>query len=397
MPCILSTMPENHSQNPQFSTLKTPGELLANVPGILGFYPSESLVFITLFHQQTATRFDLGPVLRIDIDHPQLLNEVGKTLTHLNPDLTFCFIVSADHPLDKIEEIAEHLFRINKKDAPEIIGCWYTKGIFSGEPYQLVFGPTEEALDVCDYGISKWEVGTIAPIMSAIATSKLLENGQLPEASRSDAYSVFEETSEFLSLEEIQDLRERASRLGHDIEEAIECDPLGGAYEAALDKFQELIDQLKTYEDSLTAEMIMQKPELLRDGGAFFSRIILRDSILHHCVESPRQTAALCLAIGRTFSGEIRANALCLYALSVIALDLGMKAIPALDAALRSAPRHNLSDLLRRGMMEGYSKGLIDACMKGNRAVKKQFSPAGVNKRQGKAKQPQQKKSAEAA
>ncbi|MFP7364678.1 DUF4192 domain-containing protein [Corynebacterium callunae] len=388
-------MSDKQAQSPQPSTLKTPGELLANVPGILGFYPAESLVFITLFHQDHATRFDLGPVLRIDIEHPHLLQEVKRTLTHLNPDITFCFIISTNQPLDKIEEIAEELFKLGDNNSKEIIGCWFTKAIFSGEPYQLVFGPTEEALGVCDYGMSEWESGTISPIMAAIATSKMLENGQLPEATRSDAYSVFESGNGFLADDVISSLLDRVKSMGLEIEEAIESDHTGGAYEAALEQFNELVLQLSIKQDSITAEKIMQSPEILRDGGVFVARILLRDSILHHCVDSPRVCAPLFLAIGRTFGGEIRANALCLYALSVISMDLGMKAIPALDAAIREVPSHNLSQLLRQGMVEGYSQGLIDACLKGNRAVRKQFSAAPGKKT--KAKKPQQKKSAEAA
>lgn len=86
------------------------------------------------------------------------------------------------------------------------------------------------------------------------------------------------------------------------------------------------------------------------------------------------------MAVAKTFDGAVRSNALCLYALAVINLNLGMKAIPALDASLADNPRHSFSGLLRHGLIEGQFDSMVNACLRGNEMVRKQYSssPPGI-------------------
>jgi len=63
-----------------------PAQTLANIPGVLGYYPHQSIIFVTFRHHRddTHSRWALGPTLRIDIDSLAL----GKR-TALRTRLTF--------------------------------------------------------------------------------------------------------------------------------------------------------------------------------------------------------------------------------------------------------------------------------------------------------------------
>ena len=49
-------------------TLTSHGDLLANIPGILGFYPQNSLVLAFFERGDEAQNLQLGPLARLDLD-----------------------------------------------------------------------------------------------------------------------------------------------------------------------------------------------------------------------------------------------------------------------------------------------------------------------------------------
>lgn len=48
-------------------TLTSHGDILANIPGILGFYPQDSLVFAFLERNDDTHSLSLGPLARLDL------------------------------------------------------------------------------------------------------------------------------------------------------------------------------------------------------------------------------------------------------------------------------------------------------------------------------------------
>lgn len=356
------------------SLLGTPGDLIANIPGILGFFPAESVVFTAMFREGTGTRFSLGPVVRIDLHELHLLPDVGTALDAVKPDLIFCFAITEKATSVVIEDIVEQLFITAESGIIDITACWITTGIYSGETYQLAFGPAPEELTSTCTGLRDWEHGRVAPVTQAAATQNMLDHGHLPEITRSDAYAAYDRNNRYLTDAGHLDLSAQAKTRGDEILDAIRNDPSGRAYDAALEHFADLMQRARTprRHDGLVA--LLQKPGLLRDTGAYLTSVLLRDSILHHCADNPQVAADLFLAAAKTFDDTIRSNALCLYAVAVIKLNLGMKAIPALDASLITSPDHSFSGLLRHGLIEGQFDSMVDACLRGNDMVRKQYS-----------------------
>lgn len=367
-------MPENNTTQ-STSVLGTPGDLIANIPGILGFYPTESVVFTVLFREGKSTRHTLGPVIRVNIDDLDLLPDVGRAIESTDADLIFCFIITENFTDGWVEGIVDTLFSTAESGTIPITACWITTGIYSGEIYQLAFGPSPAELGGPGRGLLDWEEGRIAPVTGAVATRNLLEHGQLPEATRIDAYAAFDRDNRFLTEDGIRELGAQAQRRGEDMLRAIRADPDGSAFDAALEEFKAIIDRVTLSDDSATVATLLRKPGVLGDAAAYLTSVLLRDSILHHSVDNPRVAADLFIAVAKTFDGDIRCNALCLYSIAVIRQNLGMKAIPALDAALSTDPDHSFSGLLRHGLADGQFDTMVDACMRGNTMVRAQYSP----------------------
>lgn len=184
----------------------TPGDLIANIPGILGFFPTESIVFAAMFQDGQSTRYNLGPVVRIDVHELDLLPEVGAALQSVEADLIFAFVISEKVTSTAIEKTVDKLFTTAEAGIIDITACWLTAGIYSGENYQLAFGPQPEDLTTTCSTMSQWEHGRVAPVTQAVATRNLLEHGQLPEANRRDAYAAFDRGSPILNEDQIWDL-----------------------------------------------------------------------------------------------------------------------------------------------------------------------------------------------
>lgn len=352
----------------------TPGELIANIPGILGFFPTESIIFTAMFQEGQGTRYTLGPVVRIDIHDLELLTDVGTALRSVDADLIFTFIISEKVTSTAIETTVDRLYSIAENGVIDITACWLTAGIYSGESYQLAFGPQEEDLNTTYSGMSQWEHGRVAPVTQAAATQNLLDRGQLPEVNRQDAYSAFDRGNKLLTEEEIWELSLQAKTRGDEIIRAIPHHAHGVVFDAALEEFDRIILRATNQKEGQRVEVLMNTPGLLRDTAAYLTTVLLRDAVLHHCVQEPEIAADLFLAVAKTFNHGIRANALCLYSLAAIKLNLGMKALPALEAALSSQPEHSFSGLLRHGLVEGQFDSMISACVRGNGMVREQYS-----------------------
>ncbi|BAU96255.1 hypothetical protein N24_1993 [Corynebacterium suranareeae] len=370
-------------RNEPTTILHTPGQLLANIPGILGFYPSESIVFACMFNEGEETTLTLGPVMRLDIGDIRLLPDVAKAMDSFKPTLIFAFIISKALPPHVLDDTLDQLYESAERGTINITGCWYTKEIISSEPYMLCFGPEPEALEADDHGISEWEYGRISPITSAVATKRMLQEGQLPELSRFEAYALFEQKNPHLSAARLKKMKKEAYELAETIEHKINADDSGQHFLTSLDVFTHALEFVKAnyFDASSGAENfdeLLKETDILHTAATYMSKSFLRDAILHLCVDFPRESALLLRATACTFNGELRSNALSLYALSVIAMGLAMKAAPALEVSIQTTPRHNLSNLLREGLFNGQSTKLIDACLRGNQQLRDYHVPASV-------------------
>ena len=82
-------------------TLTSHGDILANIPGILGFYPQDSLV-IAFFERDDDTHgLHLGPLARLDLDDAvetliDNRNQFSALSDRDNTDAVIAYVVNAD-------------------------------------------------------------------------------------------------------------------------------------------------------------------------------------------------------------------------------------------------------------------------------------------------------------
>lgn len=350
-------------------TTCTPSHLLANLPGILGFYPRESVVFTAFENTPEPNRFLLGPVLRVDIDDLELLPEVGKSLSGSDFDLIFAFVIT-DGPKEAIEAVVEQLFHASESGILDIAACWHTREILTGESYQLAFGPSPEDLAHSLTHPRVWEEGEISSVADAPAMGPLLKTGNLPELHRSEAFDYFNRFNPRFDAPEITALESFAARHATALVDRIQAEAERGRGEtisAMLADFAYLLTE--SADTEITVAELMNDEEALVTVAVYLSDSLLRDAIMGLAPKHQQATMDLSLAVARTFSGTVRANALCLHAIAAVAADLSMRVVPALSAALRAAPGHTLSSLLLDGAQHGIFRPMLAATVRGAEIV----------------------------
>lgn len=349
--------------------LHSPGQLLANIPGILGFYPHESLIFVAFHHTDTTHRYTLGPVLRIDLSDLHLLRDVGTALHGADSDLIFAFLVTEEGTARR-QEIIDLIFDAAEAGEPDIQACWVSGNILTGEPYHLGFGPTpQEGMGEGD----TWEHGVISPVTQAPAMSPLIEQGQLPELTREEAFDHFTRFNPTIPVAEADHLGRFAIRHAEELVRAITRGRDGHQIlPALLNDHALLLTELAeggTPTEALGGELLADE-ETLTGTAVMLSDSLLRDALIGESLNSPATAATLFLAVARTFGGQIRANALALYALVALELRLSMRSVPALVAALEEVPGHQLSTLVLQSCRVGAFSEVVDAAERGSRIVR---------------------------
>ena len=383
-----------HSDTMTTTTLfHSPGDMLANIPGLLGFYPEKSIICVG-FRRNSGHRYKLGPVFRTDIDCIDGVADIFERSDRLSLELLFLFIVDdalyrefTQHNADKTSIHAHpHLERIStlatRFKAP-VVGMWITPGLYSNETYLRVAGMPQSELDDNVSAKPSWNSGKIPQIAQAAATKDLLEKGILPEAHRSDLEKIFSPLSVFEDVVEAHYLqRHIVDNATRAMEQAEQKTAESAATFAAI--LDELWEILATARAALDADHpIASNQELLVQGAAFFAAQPLRDisfvaaeAGIDEVVAPGTQEAyrELALAVARVFDGELRANALCAYALAAADSGLLVRSVPALRCALNTVPGHGLAKLLECGFHSGLNKPLLTACIEGGKEVRSYYT-----------------------
>src|SRR5699024_1061955 len=199
------------------SILQTPGQLLANIPGILGFYPSDSIVLMAF--EESEGDLTLGPTLRFDI--ADLSTTLTKALTAIDHHrcvfiMPFAITSSSELVIERIaqdifvqasllntsaitysteldiERIAQDIFvQASLLDMP-IIALWHTAAIADGEPFAAVERDLSEISDgilEIDDMPSSWKHGNIDRVVTAATMEPFIRQGRLPGYDRDEAHA----------------------------------------------------------------------------------------------------------------------------------------------------------------------------------------------------------------
>ncbi|MDO5669477.1 MAG: DUF4192 domain-containing protein [Corynebacterium sp.] len=337
-------------------SLASPGQIAANLPGILGFYPNESLVFVTFTATDEPHQFSLGPVLRIDLDDFHVLNDLAETLHSMEPALVMGFIITT-RPDEEICELIDTLILYRHMVDLPLDAAWVTPRILTGEV--LTLGLAEEKL--LD---SSWARDVIAPVTAAQSMQPLLAQGELPELSREEMDAHFAHGNRFFTAQDCEQFTDFA------VERAWDLCP--STYPALVDDARLLIDEAR----DLPLTTLMGDEEVLLTVGTLLGTKELRDLVAEDLLCDPVTGSLLMLAVARTFHGEIRHNALCLYALCSVELQLFMRATHALLTACAEDPAHVLAGLLFPAAQHGQFRLMVSSVREGSLIVR---SHHGIN------------------
>lgn len=346
---------------PMTQTLSMPADLIASIPAFLGFYPTDSLVMVALDPRQTLERYSrVGPVTRADLfDGDAVAGTVGA-LADVGVTAAFAFFVGED-PGEGLSHTgtAAVLHREAAYRGIRMLGAWWVPSIISGAPYRILADVTGGTPGVTgSSGTDRWREGVIPDIITAAAMRELVsDGGTLPELTRREALDFFARSTSGPPEHLVRCIAERAESWGREVVEG--GHQAGGESSPAdfLDNYlSDLIREIGRILDS--GGNPTENVSLLSGAARLMTQRKIRDLVLRRavCPENTVPLAELMLAVARTFSGDIRCNALCVYAVALIARGRTTRVWSALRSASDENPHHRLTGLL----LSAYGRGRFD-------------------------------------
>ena len=353
--------------------LSGPSDLVASLPGVLGFYPQESLIILGLTEAEAPNCVTLGPVMRADLTHAAQLCDALHRMPVDDCVAFYAVIVSRIPDSELVKAAVASLYDATHDcGCPMISACWHVSEIASGTPYNIVFGPGPSPLTGEPLG-AHWVSGTVSSVIASPAMKNLLDNGALPQLSREDTYRYFDPLPSGDEAEEDNRdaLAKLATRRGSELLERLSRGDRA-AHTAAAEACLVLHSPpprplISPWEELSAAELekLLGEEDDRLTLATMLSRSALRDRLIGEALETPLTAAHAVLCAAKLFPGTIRANALSVWA--IIALDRGLTswAVAALCTAQDELPGHSLSELVLCLVRAGQQDKLLQAVRAG--------------------------------
>lgn len=339
---------------PYHGPISNPGTLLANLPGILGFYPHDSVILAGFHDGEVGNIHTLGPVLRLNIDDLRFLGDACEALARTGVAFCFAFVIG-DEEANRDAGVFDLLLAAASCGEVPILGAWHAPEIATGSPYALIFaedgGPDPH---------SEWMSGSIPLVADSITMRGLVGAGELPDVDREEAMAFFRHAE---VLGDPGDIVERAQAM----ESALLYDPHG--LRAALEELRRVVHSLS---DDQGDEARDRAAEAL---APWLARTWLRDCVISVLFELKHEARVALVGVSQRNSGEVRANALAIYAALVLGEPASFRAPIALAIAQEECPGHRLSQLLLQGYQQGIGVGVVETMKRGSLAT---LESAGV-------------------
>ncbi|MDY3127919.1 MAG: DUF4192 domain-containing protein [Corynebacterium sp.] len=388
--------------------ISSPGDLLANLPGIFGFFPTESIVLMTF--EDIDNRTYLGPTLRCDIDNAEdVLPQALADLARHHFDHIFAFVVSA-RPAGEYKTTFAQLFDAADATEIDLPAAWHVKEIAVAERYSLFLHPLIEyemfladlleelgersdCFDTTCTQYAHWIEGMIPELATAPAWRPFTETGQLPALSREDVVAPLQKKNHCFSELDRQEMQELVEIIAHNAlagilgtdETSEQCtigdedvdwlrEPTFGV-EKLREQCLELLHEARNHGTNAQEEFLHER-SLLLDAALTVAKTPLRDISADFYLESPNEAAPILLAVAQSFAGEIRANAMCLYAAAQIKRGFAMTGGIALRISAEEHSLHRLTQLMLRCYNEGIAESCVEKVQHGSQLAYRQFTAA---------------------
>ncbi|CAB0590900.1 hypothetical protein CIP107535_00601 [Corynebacterium diphtheriae] len=322
-------------------TLTSHGEILANIPGILGFYPQDSLVLAFFKRKEDSPQVSLSPLARLDLDdaiETLVANQAQFTAwtEKLDTDAVIAYVVSSD--LSAADELAEFLLS-DESPLPTVLAIVQVPEITSGTGWWTVY----QQLDLS--APRSGEVGEIA--RSAALQQMILDTGQLPALSRDELEERLNSTEHGISDAEYKGIMQ-------DVE----------SYEKPI--FRHVLQ--REYEQATVGISAPTNTRSIRSGLQCFITPSLRDPLLAALLEEPQKGLAfaesLMRAVPRDWTGmrsQITAT------VAVLAQATGQTGLAGVAAhkATELSETENFPSLVARTIDLGLGSKLIASVYEG--------------------------------
>ncbi|HCG2963720.1 TPA: DUF4192 domain-containing protein [Corynebacterium striatum] len=324
-------------------TLTSHGEILANIPGILGFYPQDSLVLAFFERKEDSPQLSLSPLARLDLDDAveTLINnqaQFSAWTDRLSTDAVIAYVVSADP--SAADDLAEFLLS-DESPLPTVLAIVQVPEITSGTGWWTVY----QQLD-----LSAPRSGTVSEVASSAALQQMiLDTGQLPALSRDE-------------------LELRLDSAEHGIDEAV---------------YQDIIDDVETYEKEIhfLRDDIQHEYEKATEGIAdpsntqairaalrCFTTPMLRDPLLGALLDEPQAGLAFAESLMRTVPRDwLKMRSQVTATVAVLAQAAGQTGLAGVAAhkATELSETENFPSLVARTLNLGLGSKLITSVHEG--------------------------------
>ncbi|MEJ5996905.1 DUF4192 domain-containing protein [Corynebacterium sp. H130] len=355
------------STHPDF----TPGFLISNIPGVLGYHPENSLIAFLFFRQAEVGkggRYVLGPMLRADFGALNHDSGFVDYIAHIEPDLVFGVVVGTEGAL----ECAREFEVLCHETGVPLSAVWHVPELFSGAQYTRITGEGVDGLSEFTSFRQQWDQGEVAEILASPAMASFVQRGDLPAINRRESYAYFEPTQQSVTIDGREQLTRDCIMHAESLIGALEA---SDAFDAELmtrsliDDFQDIIDRVISYQ--LSEDEIEADNDIIEHASVYFGHTWLRDALLDYAVgDYSAAFYRLCVAVARVLRGEPRAHALCCAAMAASFIGHNHRVPQALELANVSCPRHRLTYLMQEALHCGGLTLLYRACVEGARLAR---------------------------
>ena len=327
-------------------TLTSHGDLLANIPGILGFYPQDSLVLAFFERGDDTHSLHLGPLARLDIDGAvQQLTEDREKFTawtqSLDLNAVTAYVVTED--MGEADAVTQFLCS-EDSPLPNLLAVVLTAEITTGEPWWAAYRHP---------GSDERRVGVINSVATSVATRHMVEHtGELPELDRQQLMGRLNSTAHGIT----QDTH------GTIIEDAL-------AYLPPL--FRDL--QQREYEYAAAGTTDPKDTRAIRSALKCFTIPRLRDPLLAHLLEEPQAGLKFAEQLMRTVPLSwpgMRAQLTATVALTAQATGQTGLATLAAHRAAELGPEESFPALVDQAANLGVLDKAVDTALSGGREAR---------------------------
>ena len=324
-------------------TLTSHGDILANIPGILGFYPQNSLVLAFFERNSDTPGLHLGPLARLDLDDAveTLVNnqtQFSAWTDRVNTDAVIAYVVNSDP--SAADDLAEFLLS-EDSPLPTVLAIVQVPELTSGMGWWTVYQ---------QLSLSAPRTGVVSEVAGSLTLQQMiLGTGELPALSRDE-------------------LEERLNSTAHGIDE---------------DEYRDIVADVEAYENEIhflrddlqqeyaqATEGISDPTDIqaIRAALRCFTTPMLRDPLLGALLDEPQQGLVFAERLMRTVPQDwLKMRSQVTATVAVLAQATGQTGLAGVAAhrATELSDTENFPNMVARSINLGLGSKLITSVRQG--------------------------------